>query len=270
MARRSSASTASFCSGGRPCFRRMPAMTSAICRSPGQRRAALVELPGERREPSLDRPHGQALAPGPDARLRGAGGEIEADDFGRGGRGAKPRRRAQAEKCASRRHRPGWCSAPWRRGRNPAPPRRAFQGRPEAARRAPARGSGPAARPRLARSTNPRPPAAARRRAREAARKTRLAAFSRSFRRVFPHFARTYHANFADSAEQAAAALAAADAEGKESVRPALRSRPTATRRRIDALLERLLAAKSAAPIGLGERSRKNLRRSPANYAQVP
>jgi hypothetical protein len=53
-------------------------------------------------------------------------------------------------------------------------------------------------------------------------------------------------------AEQAAAVLAAADAEGEKSFRRALRSWPAATRRRIDARLKRFLAAKSAAQIGPG------------------
>ena len=48
-------------------------------------------------------------------------------------------------------------------------------------------------------------------------------------------------------AELAAAVLAAADAEGQESVRQALRSWPAAARRRIEARLKRPLAAQSAA-----------------------
>lgn len=62
-----------------------------------------------------------------------------------------------------------------------------------------------------------------------------------------------------DPAELVAAVLAAADAEGEESVRRALRSWPAAARRRIEERLKRLLAAKSAAKTGSGGPSRCKL-----------
>ena len=60
-------------------------------------------------------------------------------------------------------------------------------------------------------------------------------------------------------AELAAAVLAAADAEGEESLRRALRSWPAAARRRIEARLKRPLAAQSAAKTGSGGPSRGKL-----------
>jgi hypothetical protein len=70
--------------------------------------------------------------------------------------------------------------------------------------------------------------------------------------------------------EYAAATLAAADAEGEASLRRVLRSWPSATRRRIDTHLRRLLASKSAGKITAGLPNRGRLRRSSINYARVP
>jgi hypothetical protein len=67
--------------------------------------------------------------------------------------------------------------------------------------------------------------------------------------------------------ERAAAALAAADAEGKTSLRRILESWPSATRRRIDAQLQRLMDPMSVAKNASG---RGRMRRSFINYARVP
>lgn len=56
--------------------------------------------------------------------------------------------------------------------------------------------------------------------------------------------------------EHAAATLAAADAEGEATLRRVLRSRPWATRRRIETHLRRLMDSKSAAKITSGQPSR--------------
>jgi len=66
--------------------------------------------------------------------------------------------------------------------------------------------------------------------------------------------------------EQAAAALAAADAEGETNLRRVLGAWPSATRRRIDVELRRLTDAKAA-----GEAPRRRrLQRSSTNYARIP
>ena len=70
--------------------------------------------------------------------------------------------------------------------------------------------------------------------------------------------------------EHAAAALAAADVEGETNLRRILGSWPSATRRRIDTHLRRLLAAGSAAKITAGQPNRGGLRRSSINYARIP
>jgi len=67
--------------------------------------------------------------------------------------------------------------------------------------------------------------------------------------------------------ERAAAALAAADAEGETSLRRILESWPSATRRRIDAQLRRLMDPMSVAKNASG---RGRMRRSFINYARIP
>lgn len=67
--------------------------------------------------------------------------------------------------------------------------------------------------------------------------------------------------------ERAAAALAAADAEGETHLRRVLGSWPSATRKRIDAQLRRLMDAKSVAK---NAQPAPRLRRSSINYARIP
>jgi hypothetical protein len=68
----------------------------------------------------------------------------------------------------------------------------------------------------------------------------------------------------------AAAALAAADAEGEMNLCRALTSWPSATRRRIDVHLRRLIDAKPPAKTNSDRSAGGRMRRSSTNYARVP
>ncbi len=84
MARRFSCKMASFCSGGRPWVRRIPAGTVATPVLAVHRLAALGKIPHERRQPPLDGADRARLQAG---RAGGAGGDVEAENLGIRGQG---------------------------------------------------------------------------------------------------------------------------------------------------------------------------------------